>query len=401
VPMTLAGRSIALVSRIYLPEPAAASFRLGALARTLRDAGAKVRVLTSTAPRGYDDVLVDHDGIEVRRAGVLRDRAGYVRGYAQYLSFDIPAFFRVLFSRGIGAVVVEPPPTTAFVVRIACGIRRIPYFYYAADIWADALATTKAPGFVARAVRVIERWAMRGAAAVLSTSEESSARLAELRSSERIVTIGNGVDTGLFGPDGDARVLDAPYLLYAGTASEVHGATIFLEAATLLHDEMPDLRIVFVGHGAERARLGDLAAGLGEGTVRFEPRLSAAETARWIRGARATLASVRPDGYHRAFPTKMYASVACGTRVIYAGIGPGRDFARSSQLGWAVDYEPHAVAGAMRAALASPATPAARKALARWAEENVSLQAVAARAVDAIGDLLAGRRTRRASSTRK
>jgi glycosyltransferase involved in cell wall biosynthesis len=253
---------------------------------------------------------------------------------------------------------------------------------------------------VARTVRAVERWAMRGAAAVLSTSEESSARLAELRSRERIVTIANGVDTALFGPEGDARALDAPYLLYAGTASEVHGATVFLEAAALLRDELPDLRIVFVGHGAERARLEELAAGLGEGTVRFEPRLSAAETARWIRGARATLASVRPDGYHRAFPSKMYASVACGTRVIYAGIGPGWDFARPAEIGWAVDYEPAAVAGAMRAALAAPATPAARKALARWADENVSLRAVAGRAVEAVTDVLAGRRTRRGSPAR-
>lgn len=82
---------ITVVSRIFLPEPAAASFRLDALVRSLGVAGAKVTVLTTTPPphlRG--------DGAStgrVRRWPVLRDKTGYVRGYLQYLSFDVPAFF--------------------------------------------------------------------------------------------------------------------------------------------------------------------------------------------------------------------------------------------------------------------------------------------------------------------
>lgn len=383
----LRGVSVAVVSRIYLPEPAAASFRLGALARALRDAGASTRVLTTTVPADSSAALDGHEGVDVRRAPVLRDSMGYVRGYVQYMSFDIPAMFRVLFSRGIDVVVVEPPPTTGFFVRIACAIRRIPYVYYAADVWSDAVESTTAPAFVARVVRTLERWATRGAAAVVSASSEFSDRLVELFGPVRVTTVGNGVDTTAFGPEGDHHDLGQPYLLYAGTASEVHGAVLFVDAFARVLEQMPEARLVFIGHGAEREELERRASALPADTVRFEPRLSSHDVSEWIRGASATLASVRPEGYHRAFPTKMYASAACGTRVVYAGAGPGRDFAASNGMGWAVDYDVDAAAAAMLSALRSPTTPEQRSAIARWALDTVSLGAVAARVVEVVASV--------------
>ncbi|HEX7835178.1 MAG TPA: glycosyltransferase family 4 protein [Pseudolysinimonas sp.] len=387
---SLSGRRVAIVSRLYAPEPGAASFRLAALARALRESGAEVVVITARPPRGYAGEPAGHDDIEVRRAPVLRDRDGYVRGYLQYLSFDLPALFRMLFARRVDLVVNEPPPTTGVVTRIANGLRRRPYVYYAADIWSDAVAMTSAPRFVARSVRVMERWAVRGAAAVISASEVFTERMRELGYGDRIVTIGNGVDTTLFGPGDDRVELDHPYLLYAGTASEVHGAGIFLDAAEKLVPGMPELRVVFIGQGSERADLERRASALGDGVVRFEGRLEPAEVSRWIRGAQATLASVRPEGYHRAMASKMYASVVCGTPVVYAGAGPGREFAGDPGVGWAVDYDVDAVAEAMREALARPRDEQERTRLAAWGAETLSLVAVARRGAEAVARVLAG-----------
>lgn len=386
----LAGRSIAIVSRLYAPEPAAASFRLRALARALRAAGARVTVLTTRPPAEYGDGVVD-DGVEVRRAPVLRDRDGYVRGYLQYLSFDVPAFVRMLGLRGVDLVIHEPPPTTGLVTRVAAALRRRPYVSYAADIWSDAVASTTAPGLVQRVVRALEIGTWRRAAATLSVSAEVTERLAELGVTRGVTTIGNGVDTEVFAPDGDAVDLGHPYLLYAGTASEVHGAGIFLDAAERLIAERPDLRIVFVGQGADRADLERRAEALGPGVVRFEPRVPSTEVARWTRGAVATLASVHPDGYRLAMATKMFASVACGTPVVYAGEGPGREFAARPGVGWGVDYDADALAGAMRAALDAPRDPEARARLAEWARREVSLDAVGDRAVAVVADVLARR----------
>ncbi|WP_311198025.1 hypothetical protein [Ornithinimicrobium sp. INDO-MA30-4] len=73
---------VVLASRIFAPESAAATFRLGALTKALRGAGHRVEVLTATPPAALESALDDEaaEGIEVSRWPVLRDDAGYVRG---------------------------------------------------------------------------------------------------------------------------------------------------------------------------------------------------------------------------------------------------------------------------------------------------------------------------------
>src|SRR5690606_13318388 len=115
-------------------------FFLENCARAFADAGWDVRVLTTTyldAPHHSSQA-----GIEVRRAPAIRNAAGYIRGYVSYLSFDLPLFFRLLFMRRADLILVEPPPTTGAIVRVAAWLRRIPYVYDAADLWSDAANAT-------------------------------------------------------------------------------------------------------------------------------------------------------------------------------------------------------------------------------------------------------------------
>ena len=126
---------VTLVSRIYRPEPAAASQFLGAVADALAEDGDDVTVLTARPPRR---MAVPSSRERVKTFPVLRDRDGYVRGYLPYLSFDVPLAFRLLFARRPDVVFVEPPPTTGAVVRAICALRRVPYVYDAADVWSDA-----------------------------------------------------------------------------------------------------------------------------------------------------------------------------------------------------------------------------------------------------------------------
>ena len=89
-----------------------------------------------------------HGLVEVRRAPVLRDKTGAVRGYVSYLSFDLPLIARLLTGARPDVVVSEPPPTTGAAVRLACALRRLPYVYYCADIVSDAAALAGVPSIV-------------------------------------------------------------------------------------------------------------------------------------------------------------------------------------------------------------------------------------------------------------
>lgn len=378
---------VAIASRIFNPEPSAASFRLAALANAFSEAGHDTEVLTVTPPQGVASVSASTP-YWVRRWPVLRDRNGYVRGYVQYMSFDIPLFFRILLGRKRDLIVSEPPPTTGFFVRLAATLRRTPYAYYAADIWSDAAAQTGAPAWMVRTVRRLELFALRGAKIVLSVSDGVTTRLAELGITGHVVTIGNGVDLSSFPATGDAGELDGPYFLYAGTASEVHGAGIFLDAFAQLLADRPDAKLVFLGQGSDRSEIEERSRALPEGAVNFLPRAEPEIVATWLRGATASLASVRPgQGYDFAFPTKLYASAAAGVPAIFTGAGPGAEFIRANKSGFVADYTTPSVTEAMRSALRASEAPGAaadRKRLAEWAAETIGLDRVAARAVHAL-----------------
>src|SRR5699024_5067979 len=107
----------------------------------------------------------------VSRFPVKRDHQGQVRGYLSYLSFDLPLALRLLLQRPMDALVLEPPPTTGMVGMVAAALRRVPFTFYAADVWSDATESVEGvPPLVRRAVRWMETTVWKRAARVLTIS---------------------------------------------------------------------------------------------------------------------------------------------------------------------------------------------------------------------------------------
>ena len=383
-----------LASRIFAPESAAATFRLTALVRALVERGAEVEVLTATPPPGttVDD---EHDvpGVLVRRWPVLRDTAGYVRGYLPYLSFDVPLKLRLWAVPAADLVVVEPPPTTGAMVRATLAMQRLllrrdtPYVYYAADIWSDATASTGAPGVVVRVLRELERFAISGARDVIAVSDGVAERVHALGGA-RVHVVPNGIDTRTFTPDGpvaEEAPRDAAYLVYAGTASEWQGAEIFAQAMRLVIQEEPRTRLVFLGQGSAWPALQRIAGELPPGVIQLRPLVPPAEAAAWQRGAAGAVVSVRPGlDYDFAYPTKVIAALACGTPVVYAGPGPAADDITHHDLGRAVPYDPTRVAEAMLEVLRAPRTPEDERRRVAWVLEHRSVSATGRAAADIV-----------------
>lgn len=369
-----------VTTRIFAPEAAAAAFRLEQLVRALAKI-AEVDVLTVAAPGEYGAPA----GVRIRRWPVLRDRTGYVRGYVPYLSFDVPLIFRLLCARRPQAVVVEPPPTTGAVVRFVCALRRIPYVWYAADVWSDAAASTGSPGAVVRVVRKLEAWVLRGATATLAVSEGVAERVRDL-GAEDVTVVGNGIDTQVFGREGVERG-DGRTLVYAGTASEWQGADVFVRAMPRVLDHVPEARLVYIGQGSAMAEIQRLASELPEGAVRVLGTVPPKESAAWLRGAAAALVSVVPgQGYDFAIPTKVFAALGVGTPVLYAGVGPVVDILAERAFGVAVPYRADDVADAMVDMLraAQQREPDDRARRVEWVAEHRSLAAVAERSAAAV-----------------
>lgn len=379
---------VIIASRLFAPEVGAAAFRLSALAEGLLQLGSRVRVLTSTLPASVAEVPHRPD-LAISRFPVLRDDAGYVRGYLQYLSFDLPLFFRLLFARG-DVVVAEPPPTTGAVVAVACWLRQRRFAYYAADVWTDAVAATTAPRMVIRLMRLVEGFALRRASVVLAVSDDVAERVRSF-GARNIAVVGNGVDTNVFTADGPRAESPRPCFVYTGTMSEWQGADVFISAFRRVLAEHPDAQLHFFGQGTHEQSLRALAERTAPGSIHFHGVVSPAETATWLRSATAAVVSIVPGaGYDFAKPTKVYAAAACGTPVIFAGVGAGAQLVTDNQLGTQSVYDPEAVADAMRTAVADEQRglrDRLRAARADWAREHASLHAMGRVAATAVAGL--------------
>lgn len=363
-----------VATRLYPPEVGAAAFRLEALTRGLEESGAEVLVLTTRPPvQGVSSTTA------VKRWPVLRDRGGNVRGYVQYLSFDLPLFFRLLVSRG-DIVISEPPPTTGLMVAAATLLRRRGYVYYAADIWTDALAATAAPALVVRVMRAIEGIALRRAGKVIAISDGVARQTQQFNVDPgKVVVVGNGVNTDIFAARGQAADPGYRYFVYTGTMSEWQGAEIFIDALRTVLEQFPDVRLHFFGQGSAEEALRARALDVAPDRIIFSGVVPPDEAARWIRGAAASLVSIVPgQGYDFAKPTKIYAAAACGTPVVYAGVGDAADMVSNSGLGAASAYTVSDVARTMLHFLQHEDTDRGRRSA--WVEANASLRVTGRRA---------------------
>ena len=381
---TRATTRVVIVSRVYAPEVSAASWLLQAIAASFRDSGCSVTVVTTTPPETAS--IADQPGVRVRRSPALRDRQRYLRGYLGYLSFDLPLFFRLLFSARADLYLVEPPPTTTAVVMAIARLRRTPVIVDAADLWSDAAVMATRSVVVLGALRHLERWGLRRAAHLFAAHAPLIARARELGIHTPATPIGFGADTEVFRYT--RRPLAAPPLfVYAGTHSEWHGAVIFVEAFAHVLGRIPDARLVFIGNGADRELMRERAAALGiAASVEFHRPIDPVALAPVLATATASLASLRPgQGYDYAFATKVYSSMAVGCPVIFTGTGPTvalLDDTSHPPAGVAVRYSARATAAAMIAASAAPMPAEQRAALASWASSTQSLASIARLFVD-------------------
>ncbi|WP_449407914.1 glycosyltransferase family 4 protein [Microbacterium maritypicum] len=386
---------IAIATRIYRPEPSAASSYLGAVADEATSRGHDVTVITVRPPAG---IPVGSTVETVRMMPVLRDRSGYVKGYLQYLSFDVPLFFRLLVLRRPDVVLMEPPPTTGLVVRVVCAIRRIPYVYDAADIWSDAAEQATGSRTVIRVLRMMERFAMQGARSLVTISQGVMDRVRAMGVDRPVTVTGFGADTTAFLSPVRTDTPTDRVLLYAGTYSPWHGADAAVDAFAAFSSTHPGYRLRFIGNGSERDLLERRARELGvDDAVEFVETIPSEQLLPELHRAVATIATLRPGGgYEYAFTTKAYSSMAAGCPVVFAGPGPTAAFLDRAnaevRAGVVCDYDPAQIAEAMAVFADDPLSGEQRVALAEWTAAEHSLTAVASRVVDVIEASAAGER---------
>lgn len=229
----------------------------------------------------------------------------------------------------------------------------------------------------------IEGALARRADRVITLSDPQARLLARWYHLPRPAVIANAVDPADGETPGTGCMPDGA-LVHIGEITERGRAlSETIRALALLPD---GIALVFLGWGADQARLADLAQSLGvAGRVTFLPPVAPDEVAATVQRAGAALALQRPDSLNTraGAPNKLYEAAAAGLPVVASNTCDLRRIVRRYGLGPVCDpLDPAAIAAAIRDVL-DPAGQAcyrasvyrARREL-TWAREAEKLCAV-------------------------
>jgi glycosyltransferase involved in cell wall biosynthesis len=160
---------------------------------------------------------------------------------------------------------------------------------------------------------------------------------------ERLFTPPNVFEAGPFVPDPSATP-EADFA-FVGGLERVKRLPLLLEALALVRRARPEVRLLIVGDGPERAALETLAERLElRANVAFAGACAPAAVARTLQRARAFVMCSR----HEGLPMAMLEALCCGTPVVAPDAGDVTTVARDGENAWVVrEHTPAAYAQAL------------------------------------------------------
>lgn len=350
---------ILFLSHYYPPEVNAPASRLFENARVWAELGHRVTVVTNNPNHPHGRLYPgfrnrwwqrgrDEAGIDVIRLWTfLAPNRGRVRRLLNYLTFPLMVFLNLLRLPRADVVVSTSP-------QFFCGLsgwllkrQGRPWVLEIRDLWPESIVTVGAmgPGLTTRLLTKVEHAAYRAADAVVTVTDAHRAHVAAARGSDRrVVTITNGVDLARFDPAvgrsqaealrGRLGLQDKLVAAYVGTHGMAHGLDTVLAAAAQLQRE--PVAFVFVGDGAERARLERRARDAKLQNVHFLGQLPKAEMpAIWGLTDVSLIPLRRSDTFKSVLPSKMFEAMAMARPILLGVEGEAAALLEKAQAGLA------------------------------------------------------------------
>ena len=381
---------ILLLSIYHDPEPIP---KTGELARALQQRGHEVTVVTAFPhyPSGelYDGFRLAPWRWEVRHG--VRVLRTYIYPYhgsrsvlrmVNYLSWMVSSIQAAWLTPRCDVIYVWHPPLTVGVSAwIISKLKRAPFVYDVQDLWPEsALASgLMRPGRLVALLYGLARWVYRRAPRLLVVSEEAAAHIRDMGADARKITVApHWIDTTDFErpPTRDVRAefgwRDKFVVMFAGNLGMVQGLETVVEAARLLSTSAPQVQVVLVGDGADRARLESLVAGHRLSNVTFAGRHPASDMPAFFAAADTLLVHLRKSEIaDHAIPTKILAYMAAGRPVLCGAGGASASLIRAADCG-IVTPPGDAAALARGITVLAAATPAERTRLGGNARAHLS-----------------------------
>jgi len=304
---------------------------------------------------------------QVGRARILRvgstdyPRFTMKRRVLNYLSYVALAIPRAIFLPCDVVLAMTDPPFEGIVGAIIALLKSKPYVYNIRDMYPDMAVggAIVEPGLLARVWERLHRWALRRATRVIVLGQDMRARITSKGVDPAgIEIVRDGVD--ILPPDAPQPALDGEVIrtirgdfkfvfLHAGNLGFYGAWETLIEATKQLEKSNPDVSLVFVGEGAQRAHVENLARCAAN--VRFLPFFPAGKIPSVLAAPDAHVITVKRGLEGVVVPSKMYGILAAGKPIVAVATEETDAVSLGAKFGFAVSADPdkpESVAAAIR-----------------------------------------------------
>jgi glycosyltransferase involved in cell wall biosynthesis len=301
------------------------------------------------------------DGIDVVRVKTyIAPNRGVAARIADYLSFLASGSVAALLEDEPDVVVATSPQFFAAVGGwLVAALRRKPFVFELRDLWPDSIRAVGAlrPSLALRMLERLELFLYRRAARVVAVTEAFRENLVRRGiDAAKVAVVRNGVDLSRYAPRPRDAELEERWGLrgklvvgYLGTHGMAHALHRVLEAAERLR-ERRDVHFLFVGAGAARDSLVELARAQGLDNVSFHASVAKDDMPRaWSLCDLALVHLKDQPLFATVIPSKIFEAFGSGVPVLFAGPdGEGAELVRAARAGLTVPAEdPVALAAAV------------------------------------------------------
>ncbi|MEZ5498969.1 MAG: glycosyltransferase family 4 protein [Steroidobacteraceae bacterium] len=288
------------------------------------------------------------EGIKVIRVwSYITSNSGFVRRTLDYLSFMITGFLAGVFVRRPDIIIGTSPQF--FVV---CGawlisaVKRKPFVFELRDLWPESIKAVGAirDGLTLRFLESVELFLYKRARRIVSVTHSfKDALSARGVSPDKISVVTNGVDLSQFGERpkdrdllGQLRLSEKFIVGYIGTHGMAHGLTTILEAAKVAseRDELKNVFFLFVGDGAERQNLLEMAERMQLSNVLLLRTVPKCDIAKYWSILDVAVIHLKDHPLFRTvLPSKLFESMGMGIPVLLGLAGEAADIVLRERIG--------------------------------------------------------------------
>lgn len=343
----------------FVPEQNASARRSYEHCRTWVNQGVHVTVITTVPnfPLGkphppYRNRLCAREiieGIEVVRVwSFLAPNRGVVLRALDFASFALTGFFAGLGQSADVIVATSPQLLTAVCGHFLSRAKRRPWVFEVRDLWPESITAVGAlkEGVAMRLLRRLEASLYRSAERIVTVTDPMRARLIERGVPEnKVGVVPNGADLKRLLPRRASAELAAELKLsgkfvvgYVGTHGFAQGLEVVIRAAALIRDR--NIRFLFVGEGARRDYLINMARGLGLQNVTFLRGVPAETAVEYLALSDAIVVPLKnSELFDGALPSKIFEAAAMEKPLLLSANGLSADVVREFKAGIAVEPE--------------------------------------------------------------